>query len=153
MKVSVDAILFKELTDINWRALSGEQRGQYDLRVGTNAEFENFFQSIPVENPTDRGGWDRDVTFQPFDGPKPVPEHHVTFHFMGPTSARKDFYFASQRFDRPESYPLWHPSRVAKPGAGFAEIKGAAVLVIRDTNNQFHARWVSARNLSKLLRM
>lgn len=150
MKVAVRAVLFKRITDINWRAITGRERGQYDLRLGADAEFGAFFDVVPDVDPTTHGGWSRLVALQPFMGSNPVPEHHVTFRYMGPQSTRKDYYFASQKHDLPEAYPLWRPGRVAPLDAAFADVEGAVVVVVRDAANRFHARWLSREAVDRL---
>lgn len=150
MKIPVKSVLFKRITDINWRAMTGRERGQYDLRLGTDTAFEKFFDVTPLEEPTDLGGWSRRVTLQPYEGANSVAGHTVTFRYMGPASSRKDYYFASQKFDLPESYPLWRPGRVAPVDAPFASIEGATAVVVRDANDRFHARWVSADGIQRL---
>lgn len=150
MKIPVDAVLYKKVTDIIWRALSAKERGQYDLRLGTDAAFGAFFSSVPVTDPTPQGGWTRHVTFEAFDGAQPVPPHSLRFRYMGRDSQRKDFYFASQNHVGDESYPLWHPGR-AEPGAtSFADVDGAVAAVIRDANGGFHARWITAKEVGLL---
>ncbi len=150
MKIPVHSVLFKRLTDINWRALTGQEKGQYDLRLGTNPPFGQFFEPIPSQDPTPIGGWSRIVAFEPFTGPNPLPAATITFRYMGADSARKDFYFASQKHDLDESYPLWRPGRTAPLEAPFAEIEGAVVLVVRDIEDRYHARWLTAEAVNRL---
>lgn len=150
MRIPVRSILFKRVTDINWRALTGQEVGQYDLRLGSNPSFEQFFESVAPHDPTGLGGWSRTIKFEPFTGPDPVPATEVTFRYMGAKSARKDFYFASQKHDLPESYALWRPGRTAPLTASFADIEGAVAVVIRDINDHFHARWISADSVTRL---
>jgi MoxR-like ATPase len=130
--------------------LTGRERGQYDLRLGANSEFYDFFSPFPAEDPTDLGGWSRLVRFEPFTGKDPVPACSITFRYMGQTSARKDFYFASQKHDLAESYPLWRPGRAAPLDASFDDIKGAVVIVARDANDAYHARWLSREAVDRL---
>lgn len=150
MRVPIRSVLFKRITDINWRALTGQERGQYDLRLGTTPEFGTFFDALPTEDPTELGGWSRRVSFEPYTGPSPVPAHEVTFRYMGLQSQRKDYYFASQKHDLPEAYPLWRPGRTAPVAAPFAQVDGAAVVVVRDVDDRFHARWLSADEVLQL---
>ncbi len=150
MKIPISAILFKRITDINWRALSGRERGQYDLRLGTDGEFGEFFANVPATEPTNLGGWTRRVTFQALDGSTPVPPHEIAFRFMGPESQRKDYYFASQKYDLAEAYPLWRAGHTAPLDAEFADIDGSAALVARDVNGQYHARWLVPEEVERL---
>jgi 5-methylcytosine-specific restriction enzyme B len=150
LRIPIRAVLFKRITEINWRALTGQERGQYDLRVGADPEFGTFFDLLPEEDRTDLGGWSRRVTFEPYTGPNPVPASHVTFRYMGPKSQRKDYYFASQKYDLPEAYQLWRPGRAAPVDSPFDQVDGSATIVVRDCDDRFHARWLSPDAVSRL---
>jgi hypothetical protein len=86
------------------------------------------------------------VPLQPFEGELPVAEADVRVRFMGPKSERKDWYLASQRPDT--AYPLWRPGRGAP--TTFAGGDRHFVLLIRDSQGNFHARWVSPASYPRL---
>ena len=150
MRVPIHSVLFKRITDINWRTLTGRERGQYDLRLGSDAQFETFFDNVPSEEQTDLGGWLRRVPIEAYDGDNPVGLSEIPVRYMGPQSSRRDFYFKSQKYDRPEAYELWKPTRNYTLATPFEDVEGAATIVVRDLHNNFHARWLTRDAIARL---
>lgn len=149
MKVPVASVLFKRMTQINARALTGQERGQYDLRLGQNADIGDFFAGTAIDAGTDTnlGGWTKTVSFEPLAGSKPVPTRTARLRYMGPKSQRKDFYFASQTTD---AYDLWQPGRAFSRTASPASLEGDVVIIAKDVNNRYHARWVRSGEVATL---
>ena len=151
MRVPVEAVLFVSINRISWRAMNGQEKGQYDLRIAAKSEIGAFFESVPTTETTDLGGWLRNVPIQAFDGPEPVPARTVPLRYGGPQSGRKDYYFPSQKAGGDRAYPLWSPVRVTGAvGRPYEEIEGALALIVRDIHGGFHARWVPADKVGDL---
>lgn len=148
MKLAVQSVLFRKLTNSNADMFLGNNRGEYDLRFGRLAEIQDFTDSIAEEDPTALGGWTKRIPVQPFDGAPPAPATNLRLRFMGPSGARSnDTYIASQSND---PYPLWSPARV-RPGASTAaDLVGDVALLVKDVDDGFHARYVRREDLPGL---
>lgn len=147
MKIPVKAVLFRVLTATNWSTLTGNQRGQYDLRLTSDPDFGTFFD-VPGDPAV--GTWPRDIEIQPFDGSDPIPARVIPYDYYGAAGARGDYRFPKQKYNLPSAYPLWNPERVATLTTAFSQIEGATVIVVRDVNDNFHARWLSAEAVERL---
>ena len=145
MLKNVDAILWRRCNQATFDSLNGNSRGQYDIRL-TRGDFELFFLGVPQINSTELGGFDLEVQFQPFTGPQPVAATSVTIRFMGQNSARRDWNIPSQRPDT--AYPLWRPGRGVD--ATFNANAHEYVLIARDIDGNFHARWIKDAAFSML---
>lgn len=147
MNVPVKEVMFRKIQASNANALLGRNRGEYDLRIGKSDEVIRFLVGLPEEEPTALGGWTKRLLIQEFDGPSPVPEAEISISYIGDQSQRKDL-----RFPRLTTtpYPLWAPARTYPAGASVADLEGDVVLVIKDTRDQFHARWVKKGEISRL---
>lgn len=146
-KIPIAAILWRRVNQATFDTLRGESRGQYDIRLTTLPELETFFDGIEQTDPTEHGGYDLLVNVAAFDGPDPVEETTMRVRYMGPRSGRRDWYVASQRPST--AYPLWRDGR-AFDAESFTPGGLDFVVLIRDENDVFHARWVSADHFSRL---
>lgn len=150
MRVPVTDVLFKRVTRSNARALARLERGEYDFRLGSKESLRDFFSSISVTagSETTRGGWDKTVEFEPFSGARPVPERSARLHYMGPSGARSnDLYFAAQATG---AYDLWRPGRAFPTSTAPESLVGDALIIARDVNNRYHARWIRAKDFPAL---
>lgn len=148
-KIPVSAVLWKKATETNFKALNGEHRGEFDFRLGTDPRFREFFSSLPLESPTALGGYNHSVPIEPFTGPDPVPPRTIVLRYMGPSAARaNDTYFASQQPST--TYDLWRKGRSFPAGAVYGDVEGDRVLVVRDVNGGFHARWLRRDDIASL---
>lgn len=151
MKIPVDAVLYTHVSASSLGALRGHNKGQYDLRLGSDLAIGEFFSELPEESPTEHGGWTKWVTFEPFEGANPVDQakSRHRLRFMGPNAKRKnDHYFAAQQ---PSSqYPLWGFGRAFATSASNDDLANDVVLIIKDNAGGFHARWVPASEIGSL---
>jgi 5-methylcytosine-specific restriction enzyme B len=147
MNVPVKEVMFRKIQTSNANALLGNNRGEYDLRIGRSDEVVDFLRDLPEEAPTDLGGWTKRLAIQPFEGINPVPEEELSVSYIGDQSQRKDLRFP-RLTTRP--YPLWAPSRTYPHGANVADLEGDVVLVIKDSDDCFHARWVRKSEIARL---
>lgn len=148
MKLAVDSVLFRQLTNSNAEMLLGNYRGEYDLRYGRLPEILKFTAAIAEEQPTELGGWTKRIPVQPFDGSSPVEATELRLRFMGPLGVRSnDTYIASQTTD---PYPLWAPAR-CRPGAlASSDLVGDVVVLVKDANGGFHGRYVRRDDVTAL---
>lgn len=147
MKVPVKEVMFRRIQTSSARAFLGINKGEYHLTIGTSAEVLNFLRDLPEEDPTDLGGWTKRIAIQPFDGRDPVPGAELSIAYVGDRSQRQDLRFPRQTT---QPYPLWAPARTYPQGATVADLEGAAVLVIKDAEDRFHARWVRKDEMVRL---
>lgn len=147
--VPIRAILFRRITNTDFQALNGETRGQYDVRLTSDPEIGGFFSGLKEEAPTERGGWSKSVPFEPFEGADPVAARFHKLGFYGPEGARpNNYYFASQRPDT--AYPLWRVGRAFPAHSAYEDVAGAVLVVVRDIEDRYHARWVRRDNVGTL---
>lgn len=148
-RIPVSAVVWKKATETNFKALNGELRGEFDFRLGRDARITEFFSSLPKQAPTELGGFDQLVPVEPFTGPNPVPDRTIKLHNMGPSAGRSnDNYFASQQPSR--TYDLWRKGRSFQDGDTYSEVEGDRVVVVRDINGGFHARWLRRDDITSL---
>ena len=141
--IPIKAILWRRLQQANYDSLGGISTGQYDIRLGRDDTFEDFFEGIAHLAPTALGGYDLSVPIAAFDGPSPVQATELRVRFMGSQSQRRDWNIPSQR---PETaYPLWRLGR-ANPN----QAEENYIVLIRDVTGQFHARWLNAAAMDAL---
>lgn len=141
----VNAFLWRQCNKATVDSLLGESRGQYDIRLGSG-KYDAFFQGAQSQNQTQLGGYDYIINIHPFTGKNEVEAHSLTVRFMGPNSSRKDWYIRSQR---PESaYELWRMGRgfSARSDVGDKDF----IVIARDTDNDFHARWIRSADFDHL---
>lgn len=101
-------------------------------------ELAGFLGDLPRRDETNLGGYYVDIPIQPFDGDPNVPEATLRLKYMGSQSQRKDWLFPGQATD---PYPLWAPGRGAP--AEWDEGANEYIVLIRDDQARFHARWQS----------
>lgn len=151
MIVKVSEVLFRKASSSDVGALRGDNKGQYDVRLGGDAAIREFFAAVPEENPSPTGGWEKRINFVPFDGANPVSADRSThkLRYMGPRAKRaNDQYLAAQQ---PGSgYPLWEAGRAFPSDASVSDIVDDVVLIIRDIHDEYHARWVPKSDIERL---
>ena len=146
MKIRVKALLWRSCNQATFDSLHGISKGQYDIRLTTNPGIATFFAGLEETDSTDRGGFTLHVPIERFEGVDPVAAMTLDVHYMGPRSQRKDWNIPAQR---PETaYELWRPGRGVP--ASIAEAAADYVLLVRDVNDRFHARWLRAAHLTAL---
>jgi hypothetical protein len=144
--IELKAVLWRRVNEATFDTLIGDSRGQYDIRLTTDPDVERFFEGLAQHDPTDKGGYTIDVPIAPFEGEDPVDAAVLQVRYMGPESIRKDWYIRAQR---PETaYPLWRPGRGLP--TTFVEGKRDFVILVRDINDKFHARWISDEAFDQL---
>ncbi len=141
----VDAILWRKCNQATFDSLNGNSNGQYDIRLARR-DFEQFFLGVPHTGTTALGGYDVVVPLQPYTGAQPVAATPLTIRFMGEQSARKDWNIPSQRPDT--AYPLWRAGRGVS--TNFNANAREYVLIIRDVDGNFHARWIRDADFASL---
>lgn len=137
--IRLKAILWRRANKATFDTLRGNSGGQYDIRLNKDPALLEFFAGLAQHDPTELGGYTIDVPIHAHDGPDPVGETTLQVRFMGQESDREDWYIRAQRPDT--AYPLWRPGRGVP--ATFDSERRDFVLVLRDVNDQFHARWIS----------
>lgn len=143
----VKGVLWRRVLQATIDTLTDDSKGQFHIALTTNPLIAQFFDGLPQKNPTPHGGYELDVPIAGFDGPNPVPAQSLTVRYMGPSSKRKDWNIPSQR--SATAYPLWRPGRAFPAGQPPAAGTDTIVLV-RDHNDGFHARWLSAAAVDTL---
>jgi len=146
MKKRVAAVLWRRANKASLDSLTGRSVGQYDVRLGTDPRIEEFFSGLERKELTDLGGYTIDVPVESFDGQGPVARETLGVRFMGPKSQRKDWYIRAQR--PTSAYPLWRPGRAFREPTEDADQD--YMMLVRDTDGGFHARWVRSSNLEKV---
>jgi 5-methylcytosine-specific restriction enzyme B len=144
----IKALMWKRVNKSAVDTLTGRSPGQYDIRLTKDAEYEEFFRGIRQENLTENGGYTLRIQLQPFDGPNPVPASILEVRYMGPKSVRQDWNIPSQRPDT--AYALWRQGRGLPVDHIFDEADRNFILIVRDEDDQFHARWINKERLATL---
>lgn len=141
----VSAILWRKCNQATFDTLNDSSKGQYHIGLSTH-DYENFFFGVGRIDATEKGGFSMDVPLEPFTGPSPVEATSIKVRFMGDSSVRKDWNIPSQRMGT--AYPLWRPGRgVSKV---FKANANEFMLLIRDVDGKFHARWIHHADFSAL---
>lgn len=145
MKKIVKAFLWRKANSSTLDTLLGESKGQFDIRFN-RTNYSGFFKGVPKENLTSDGGFEIKVPIESFDGPVKVDSKEIIVRAMGQKTQRKDSYIKSQRPDT--AYDLWREKR------GFAS-RGAVgsndyIIIVRDSDNKFHARWIRTQDFQDL---
>jgi 5-methylcytosine-specific restriction protein B len=145
MRKRVVAILWRKCNKATFDSLNDLSAGQYDIRL-TKQDFDNFFVGVERTEITELGGYSLIVGIEPFTGLSPVDLTSVKVRFMGESSGRKDWNIPSQR--KATAYPLWRSGRgvsqVFKPN------DNEFMLLIRDVDGKFHARWIHHADFNAL---
>jgi hypothetical protein len=143
--VSVPRLLWRRALDATLSTLRGESRGQYDIRLVRPPGIADFFEGLPRLQKGERGGYSVQVPLEPATSPVPVAATSVEVAYIGPQSARNDWRITSQR---PETaYPLWREGTGPLPSTVAGE---DFVVIVRDGEDRFHARWLRAADAARL---
>jgi hypothetical protein len=142
----ISAVLWRRCNQATFDTLNGNSSGQYDIRLAKGLDFREFFRGISPVNHTNLGGYTLEIPIQAFDGEPPVTGTELIVRFIGEKSERKDWYIPSQR--PATAYELWRPGRGV--GAQFNVERPEYLVLIRDYDDAFHARWISSDSISKL---
>jgi 5-methylcytosine-specific restriction protein B len=143
----VKGVLWRRVLKATIDTLLDNSPGQFHIALTTNALIPTFFDGLPQKNPTQHGGYDLEVPIAEFDGPDPVPEQLLTVRYMGASSKRRDWNIPSQR--KNTAYPLWRPGRafpLSQPPAPGTD----TLIIVRDHDDRFHARWLDAAAVGSL---
>ncbi len=90
------------------------------------------------------GGFEVDLPIFAMDGPRPVSATTLSLAFIGDQSKRRDWRIPSQRPDT--AYALWRKGRGCPDVADTANVD-AFLLIARDDQGDFHARWLAGEDL------
>ena len=139
-------ILWRRANQATLDTLRGRSRGQYDIRLTRSPDFERFFSGLRRIERTELGGFTQRVPIEPvITESAEIPEQELRVRYMGPASQRRDWYIRAQRPST--AYPLW------RPGTGPSDATDADtdyVLLIRDSEDQFHARWLRGGEIDQV---
>jgi hypothetical protein len=147
-KYLVEAVLWRRWNQAVHDTLHGISQGQYDIRLTSLPAVGEFLAGLPRVEPTEMGGFTMRVPIAPLDSNDPVAQTELGIRFMGQQSQRADWYIRAQR---PETaYPLWRPGR-GVPDT-YDATKREFLLLVRDHEHRFHARWVHDESFDSLPR-
>src|SRR4051794_19246600 len=141
-------MLWRRVNDATFQTLTGKCIGQYDIRLTKNPDVAGFFSALPTYDATSLGGYPVDAPIEPFVGPNPVPASILKVRFMGEGSERRDWYIRAQRPD--SAYPLWRPGRAFPSNYEPQGTDRKFIIVARDVNGRFHARWINEAEFAHL---
>ncbi|UJA21746.1 hypothetical protein HJD18_17035 [Thermoleophilia bacterium SCSIO 60948] len=134
-------ILWRVAMKATLDSLRGLSPGQYHIALARPPGIDEFFAGLP-QSPKDLAGYSVEVPLEPAGD---IPAQTILVYFNGWEASRKEWRIASQRPE--EAYPLW------RPGVGpTAETRPGddALVLIRDSNKRFHARWLNLSELGEL---
>jgi DNA polymerase III delta prime subunit len=144
-KQQIEALLWRRVNKATYDSLKGFSQGQYDIRLGGTPDYRSFFKGVEPTNQTQLGGFELPVVIAAFEGDPPVAESTITVRYMGPESARQDWYIRAQR---PESaYELWRPGRGFPSSYQHSDKDSPYIFIARTVDGRFHARMVSYDDL------
>jgi hypothetical protein len=147
-KKLVSAILWRRVNKATVDTLRGQSRGQYDIRLAQPAGISDFFSGVPRQDKTGLGGYTLHIPIEGYEGANPVPSQSIRVRYMGDRSERRDWNIPSQR---PETaYPLWRRGRGLPAGATKPPAPAHYVIIVRDTEGKFHARWLTNEGFQHL---
>jgi hypothetical protein len=138
-------LLWRKVLEATIDTLEGRSRGQYDIRLARPEGIERFFSGLPRTPETPLGGYDVTVPLAAASTPIPVPETPLSVAYIGPKSQRVDWRIPSQRPD--SAYPLWRRGVGLLPGTPSGQ---DYVVLLRDPEGRFHARWLRGTGLATL---
>lgn len=144
--IPVEAVLWRRWNRATFDTLHGESPGQYDIRLTTLPELPRFLKGARKTELTSRGGYTLTFDLEPHGGSDPVPGTKLAIRYIGDRSVRKDWIISSQRPDT--AYPLWQPGRGIPKS--FDRSLHEYVMLIRDVDGGFHARWISEGSLKSV---
>jgi 5-methylcytosine-specific restriction enzyme B len=147
-KKSLAAILWRKVQNATVSTLIDQSPGQYDIRLGNSDQIAEFFANVPHRDETSLGGFTLDVPIDAYDGPDPVGLQNLRVRFMGTESQRQDWNIPSQRVGT--AYPLWRVGRGLPTGTTTAPAPAHYIILARDIEDKFHARWLTAQDVELL---
>ncbi|MCM1541760.1 MAG: AAA family ATPase [Blautia sp.] len=133
----VYAILWRNINQATFDTLSGISKGQYDIRLGSKADYSSFFKDEKRDNITTLNGFDIMINIQPYgnEGDSDfVDVSQLCVRYMGDGSARKDWNIPSQR--PATAYPLW----IEAGRFPSAKDEKSYVMLIRTTDDLYYGR-------------
>jgi 5-methylcytosine-specific restriction enzyme B len=107
-----------------------------------------FFRGVPQRAQTALGGFTLDVHVEAFEGANPVPAQKLIVRYMGGKSVRRDWNIPSQR--PATAYPLWREGRGLPRHTRRPPSPPHYVILARDTDDKFHARWLTSEGFARL---
>jgi hypothetical protein len=125
-------LLWRRIDKTNLDVLNGLPKGQYHITLAKPDGIEAFLEGLPREA-TELGGYTVQVPLEATRRPIPVAATSIEIAYIGPDSARADWRISSQHGDG--AYLLWRGGNGARPGEGY-------VVIARDRDDRFHARWL-----------
>lgn len=147
-KRRISAILWRRVNKATVDTLTGHSDGQYDIRLAQPVGMTEFFSGVPRQDETKLGGYDLHVPIESYEGANPVPGQVIRIHYMGDRSKRRDWNIPSQR---PETaYPLWRRGRGLPAKATQPPAPSHYIVIVRDTEGKFHARWLTDEGVQHL---
>lgn len=145
MKKQVAAILWRQVLQATLDTLEGESRGQYHITLTTHPGISQFFGSLERQLEGSHGGYTIAVPLEAYEGSEPVPAQTLPIKYVGPLSERRDWRIASQR--PRTAYPLWREDR---DPVTYVTHPKQYIVIVRDVDDKFHARWISPKGLERL---
>lgn len=146
-RYSVRAVLWRQVLDATIKTLTDQSKGQYHIALTSDSEIEKFFAGLTRENSTAQGGYDIQVRLEALGGQATVAAQSLRVRYMGASSERQDWNIPSQRSTT--AYPLWRPGR-AFDASNPPQIGTEAIVIVRDAQCQFHARWLTHTDIARL---
>jgi 5-methylcytosine-specific restriction enzyme B len=147
-KRRISSILWRKVNKATVDTLTGRSRGQYDIRLTQPPGISEFFRSVERKDLTPLGGFSLYPILEPFEGVSPVLRQPIKVRYMGDRSERRDWNIPSQR---PETaYPLWRQGRGLPTGTTKPPSPPHYIIIARDTEDKFHARWLNDKGVQGL---
>jgi 5-methylcytosine-specific restriction protein B len=146
--VKVVAVMWRTINRASVDTLAGRSNGQYDIRLGTAEWLHNFFAGLTQEAEGDKGGFVVHVPLEALSGENPVEAQALSVKFMGADSVRKDWNIPAQR--PTTAYALWRMGRGLPTNHVFAATDQNWIVIARDDDNRFHARWINSERFAAL---
>lgn len=142
--MAVAKLLWRKVFKATIDTLRGESPGQYHITLAKPPGIADFFEGLPRESNA-LGGYNVQVPLEAARAPVPVAATSIEVAYIGPQASRGDWRIPSQR---PETaYPLWREGTglldSTEPGEDF-------VVLARDPDERFHARWLRAADVPRL---
>jgi 5-methylcytosine-specific restriction protein B len=140
----IKSVLWKKVMEATIDTLTGKSTGQYHIELGRGSGVEAFFDCCNQGNQNATGGFEIDLPIERVDCNPAVASETLPIKFLGANSARKTWIMSSQR--PTTAYPLWREARAFPNGV----VGDNYILILRDNDDLFHARWLNASDISSL---
>jgi hypothetical protein len=134
--MAVPRLLWRKVEKATLDSLNGISGGQYHIALARPPGIEDFFSGLP-QLPKKFKGYSVQVPLEAAPGPPSVPAQALTVYFNGWDASRREWRIPSQR--PASAYPLWRPGVGPQPGTPLGD---DMVVLLRDENDLFHARWL-----------